>query len=42
MALHGLIMFEAKHYFEIMNNNIFIMVVEELMNEADRTKVLSK
>jgi hypothetical protein len=42
MALHILIMFEAKHYFEIMNNNIFIMVVEELINEANETKVLLK
>ena len=37
MALYSLIMFEAKHYFEIMNNNIFIMVVEELINEANGT-----
>jgi len=42
MALHGLIMFEAKHYFEIMNNSIIIMVVEELINEVNGTRVLLK
>jgi len=35
-------MFEAKYYFEIMNNNIVIMVVEELINEVIETRVLMK
>lgn len=42
MALYGLIMFEAKHYFEIMNNKYIIMVVEELINEVNETRVLLK
>jgi len=35
-------MLEAKHCSEIMNNKRNIMVVRELINEANETKVLLK